>query len=189
MEEQWQIVADFSRYLVSNFGRIRRRAHERINKSGSITKVPEKFMSPRPMPNYKCPSYIAIGIDLRKEGGERKTVRVSRLVAIAFVPNPNNFPVVNHIDNNPANNRADNLEWTTMKGNSQHCVKSGRAYTGNQKGVNNGRCKHSEAQVKQAKHLLAEQKYSHQEIADATGMTRSAVSEISCGRRWKEIKV
>ena len=188
MEEQWQVVTEFPRYLVSNLGRVKRVTHDRTNKSGSITKVPEKLMSPRPMPNNKCPSYVAIGIDLRKEGGERKTVRVSRLVATAFVPNPDGLPVVNHLDSNPANNQADNLEWTTLKGNSQHRVKSGRAYTGDQKGINNGRCKHSEEQVKQAKRLLAERKCSHQEIAIATGMTRSAVSELSCGRRWKHIE-
>jgi hypothetical protein len=187
MEEQWEAVAEFPRYLVSNLGRVKRRAHDRTNKSGSVTKVFEKLMRSRPMPNNKCPSYVAIGIDLRKEGGDRKTVRVSRLVATAFVPNPDSLPVVNHIDSNPANNQADNLEWTTLKGNSQHCVKSGRAYTGNQKGTNNGRCKHSEDQIRQAKSLLAERKFSHQEIANATGMTKSAVAELSCGRRWKHI--
>ena len=188
MEEQWEVVADFPRYLVSNLGQVKRRAHDRTNKSGSVTKVFEKLMRSRPMPNNKCPSYVAIGIDLRKEGGERKTVRVSRLVATAFVPNPDSLPVVNHIDSNPANNQADNLEWTTLKGNSQHCVKSGRVFTGGQKGVKNGRCKHSEDQIRQAKSLLAERKFSHQEIANATSMTRSAVAELSCGRRWKHIE-
>lgn len=187
MEEQWKIIAKFPRYLVSNLGRVKRQAHERINANGQTVQMPEKFMKTRAMPNNKYPSYAAIGVDLRKERGERKTVRVSRLVATAFIPNPDNLPVVNHIDNNPANNRADNLEWTTMKGNSQHCIKSGRAYTGDQKGINNGRCKHSEEQIKQAKRLLAERKFSHQEIANATGITKSAVSELSCGRRWKHI--
>jgi hypothetical protein len=188
MEEQWRVVAEFPRYSVSNLGRVKRLAHERRNVNGSLVRVPEKFMKLRLAPNNKYPAYKAIAVDLRKEGGERKTVRVSRLVATAFIPNPGNLPVVNHLDSNPTNNRADNLEWTTPKGNSQHCIKSGRAYTGDQKGTNNGRCKHSEEQIKEAKRLLAERKYSHQEIANITSMTRSAVSELSCGRRWKHIE-
>jgi len=50
------------------------------------------------------------------------------------------------------------------------------------------RRKHLEEQIKQAKRLLAERKYSHQEIANATSMTKSAVSELSCGRRRKHIE-
>jgi len=66
--------------------------------------------------------------------------------------------------------------------------KKGRVKTGALKGIDNHRCKHTLEQVKQAKRLLAEQKHSHREIADLTGMTRTAVSEISCGRRWKHIE-
>jgi hypothetical protein len=66
--------------------------------------------------------------------------------------------------------------------------KKGRVKTGALKGIDNYRCKHTLEQVKQAKRLLAEQKHSHREIADLTGMTRTAVSEISCGRRWKHIE-
>jgi hypothetical protein len=188
MEEQWQVVAEFPRYLVSNLGRVKRIAHERRNVNGSIVRVAEKLMKLRLAPNNKYPSYKAIAVDLRKEGGERKTVRVSRLVATAFASNPNNFPVVNHIDNNPANNRADNLEWTTLKGNSQHCMQNGRDYRGDQKGVKNGRCKHTEEQIKEIKRLLALRKYSHQEIADKTNAAKNTVSAISCGIRWKHIK-
>jgi hypothetical protein len=188
MEERWREVADFPRYLVSNLGRIKRRAHIRRNTNGRTCRIPEKLMRTRQAPNNKYPNYIAIAVDLRKEGGERKTVRVSRLVATAFVPNPSGFPVVNHIDNNPKNNRADNLEWTTYQGNSDHCKREGRSRGASLKGVDNPRCKHTLEQVKQAKCLLQKQQYTHGEIAEFTGMTRTAVSEISCGRRWKEIE-
>jgi len=51
---------------------------------------------------------------------------VHRLVAQAFIENPQNLPVVNHLDFDYTNNRADNLEWTTLKGNVQYSLARGR---------------------------------------------------------------
>lgn len=51
---------------------------------------------------------------------------VHRMVAMAFIPNPDDKPLVNHIDNNPKNNHIDNLEWCTQTENMQHAVRMGR---------------------------------------------------------------
>lgn len=51
------------------------------------------------------------------KNGTHKTERVHRLVAIAFIPNPNGFNEINHIDENKSNNFADNLEWCNRKYN------------------------------------------------------------------------
>ena len=49
--------------------------------------------------------------------GVRHNFRINRLVALAFIPNPNNYPTVNHKDENPSNNYFENLEWCTNKYN------------------------------------------------------------------------
>jgi hypothetical protein len=60
-------------------------------------------------------------VELRKNG-KAKAFTVHRLVAMAFIPNPNNYPVINHKDENKANNAADNLEWCNMSQNMKHTI-------------------------------------------------------------------
>ena len=102
MEEIWKEVKidGISRYEVSTYGNVRL-------KDG-------KFMSCRKQHN----GYIAIG--LSDDFHNRKGYLVHRLVALTFIPNPNNYPIVNHKDENPSNNRVDNLEWCTPKYNSNY---------------------------------------------------------------------
>lgn len=54
-----------------------------------------------------------------------KTFTIHRLIAKAFIPNPNNYPCINHIDGNKLNNDISNLEWCTHKHNSQEAVRIG----------------------------------------------------------------
>lgn len=54
------------------------------------------------------------------KNGKTKTILVHKLVANAFIPNPNNLPCINHKDENKLNNKADNLEWCTYKQNNDY---------------------------------------------------------------------
>lgn len=56
---------------------------------------------------------------------EKKALKLHREVAKAFIPNPNNFPQVNHIDGNKDNNSVSNLEWVTNKQNAHHAINNG----------------------------------------------------------------
>lgn len=60
------------------------------------------------------------------KNGKVKRFSVHRLVADTFIPNIDNLPVVNHIDNNGANNNVENLEWVTHEGNMAHSAVQGR---------------------------------------------------------------
>ena len=63
-------------------------------------------------------------VELAKDG-KKKSLRVHRLVAIAFIPNPMNKPYINHIDGNRINNCVENLEWCTQHENVVHAYETG----------------------------------------------------------------
>ena len=70
--------------------------------------------------------------------GKRKDYKAHRLVAEAFIPNPNKLPIINHIDGNKANNRIENLEWCTQSYNNIHAFKTGLSTPGYKPCVING---------------------------------------------------
>ena len=59
---------------------------------------------------------------LRDSRGIRKLCKISRLVATVYLPNPENLPIVMHLDNNPANDYYRNLKWGTQKENIKQCL-------------------------------------------------------------------
>lgn len=62
---------------------------------------------------------------LVNDSGKYKNITAHRLVALEYIPNPNNYPVINHIDGNKLNNNVDNLEWCTVHHNNMHAVNMG----------------------------------------------------------------
>jgi hypothetical protein len=65
------------------------------------------------------------------KNNKRKGILVHRLVAQAFIPNPNNYPYVLHINHNPANYHVTDLEWGTQSENIKQCYNSGRRISKN----------------------------------------------------------
>ena len=78
----------------------------------------------------------------------RKTCKVHRLVCLTFLPNPNKYPVVNHIDGDKTNNNVNNLEWCTISHNTKHAYKLGALC---QKGENNNATRFSDQVVERVK--------------------------------------
>lgn len=119
--ETWKTIPETDGlYSVSNFGNVRRNEHY-TNVKPNIQKENETvaFYKEKLVKPYKdCSGYLVVSIRDRKGNTYRK--KIHRLVAHAFVPNPNNYNVVNHIDENKTNNCLENLEWVTSKENANH---------------------------------------------------------------------
>lgn len=106
-------------YQVSNLGSVRSLTRK-VNTFNGFRITQGKILKPLKANN----GYYRIDL---KQHQKNKYISIHRLVAETFIPNPNNLPQVNHKDNNPANNRADNLEWCTQSYNIKYAYKYGNA--------------------------------------------------------------
>ena len=113
MNEEWRDIRGYEgRYQISSFGRVKSLKDNKGN-------YREKILDLKP--NKR--GYIRV--TLYREG-KSKSFQVHRLVAIHFIPNPNNYSQVNHKDENKQNNKVDNLEWCTQKYNLNYGTRNQR---------------------------------------------------------------
>lgn len=110
MKEIWKDIKGYEgKYQISNLGRVKSLNYNNTKKEKIIkSEITKGYVRYRLSKNKKLKRFLA-----------------HRLVAEAFIPNPNNYPIINHIDGNPLNNDIKNLEWCTYKYNAQHALKTG----------------------------------------------------------------
>lgn len=114
IDEIWKPIKDYEGlYEVSNLGNVRSLDHMR-----KISGNGEYLQKGKVLKNIKNNSGY-IRVTLSKEG-KRKNKHIHRLVAEAFIPNPNNLSCINHKDENPLNNNVNNLELCTRKYNDNY---------------------------------------------------------------------
>lgn len=116
--------------------------------------------------------------------GHRKVVRVHRIIAKAFVPNVNNLPEVDHIDNNKLNNNASNLQWLTGIENKKKTPFEKRSAT--HKHELNGRAMLTADDARQIR-LLYKNGMKQSEIADKYKRGWSTIHNIIIENTWKGI--
>ena len=105
--EIWQQIDGYPDYQISNLGRVK-----------SFKWGKEKILNPF----TNSHGYKNIRLSLN---GVSKVSKVHRLVALAFIPNPENHRIINHIDGDKCNNNVANLQWTTPSENTQHAFDTG----------------------------------------------------------------
>ncbi len=159
-------IRGYEGYQVSNHGRVKN------SKTGKILKP------------YLTRGYLRVS--LYNESG-RKCKLVHRLVAEAFLPNPENKPVVNHINGCKTDSNVSNLEWVSPSENMSHAHSNGLRPKINTQGEKNGFAKLTEAQVRQIKQCLSQTQLTQKEIASQFNISRSTVKNIKSGRRWSHV--
>lgn len=113
--EEWRKINCFCDcYEVSNFGRVKSISLFTIDKNGVKKKKEQKILRQ----SFTSTGYLMVNL-------KGKMCKVHRLVANAFIPNPENKPYINHKDGNPLNNTVENLEWVTQKENIEHAIRTG----------------------------------------------------------------
>lgn len=120
MQEIWKDIEDFEgMYQISNLGRVR-------SLGMSFTRTDFKPYTRKPQ--FMKPIKNRVGylsVELHNKGYSKRYL-IHRLVAQAFIPNKDNLPEINHIDENKTNNCVDNLEWCTHKYNSTYGTRATR---------------------------------------------------------------
>lgn len=120
MMEEWRDVVGYEGiYEVSNMGNVRTKEGKTTWQHYSGTRVWKQRILTQMKDNRN-----ACSVNLWKDR-KNKGFLVHRLVAIAFIPNPNNYPIINHKDCNPSNNNVDNIEWCDNTYNINHAYDNG----------------------------------------------------------------
>jgi hypothetical protein len=149
----WKVIEDFPLYEISNEANVRRLGNENIRKT--------------PVGKRGYPV-----LSLRKDG-KTHICTLHRLLAKAFIPNPNNLREVNHKDGDKTNCSIENLEWCTSRENNVHARTTGLRKSDGDKAV---------LQFSKEGILIAEYK-SVAEAARQTGISKSAIGNVCANRK------
>ncbi len=177
-EEIWVDIKGYEGfYQISNWGKVR--SLDRL--------VVQKARKPRFWKGRLCAfnkiNHKYHGLILYKNQ-IYKHVTVHRLVAQHFIPNPDNLPVVNHLDNNGFNNHVSNLEWTTVMGNTQHAMDIGALKL---KGEDNPMAKYDKALVLKIREMYDVEKIRICNIARQLDLPTKYIDLIVHRKRWKHV--
>jgi len=175
--EIWKDIEGFeNRYQVSNMGRVKSLDRITITKNGRRLPIKGKLLRL----NRSSPEgYVRV---ILYGPNTKPYIRfVHRLVAQAFIPNPENKPEVNHKWGDKSDNRHTSLEWCTRGENVSHAIRTG---LNPQRGERNTSSKLSELQVREICNLLDNSNKTQEEIAKEYGVLKTQIHKIDIGEAW-----
>lgn len=178
-DEVWIDIKGWEKYYqVSNYGRVKSK-----ERSFKIFKGYTRFTKSRILKEHINGDYLDARLT---DNGITKGYRCHRLVALNFIPNPNNKPFVNHIDHNPKNNHVSNLEWCTHQENIDHMMAAGRHNCHRGAVVNTAKLNEEDViniiKLRSDGYLLAD-------IAKKYNVTKTTISLIVNRKSWKHLQI
>ena len=182
MEEIWKDIQGYEGlYQISSIGRVR--SLNRIN----------HFEGKNQIKKYQCGQLLKgkvlkykyvhgyTNVTLYTEKHRHKQYQVHRLVAQAFIPNPNNYPQINHKDGNKLNNCVANLEWVTNQQNREHALKNGLHLCGE-------KCSWSKLKQKDVDFIRQNKNiHSNKELVNMFNVSVGCIKSVLNGSSWKKI--
>ena len=161
-------------YQVSNLGNVNSLPKIKNSKNGLQVTTKEKILKL----NYTKSGYVTINLI---KNYKTKTFKIHRLVALHFIPNPENKPQVNHKNGIKTDNRVENLEWVTNSENQYHSYAIGLRF--GLRGENHNMVKLTKYQVLK----IREDNRSQSKIAKEYNVTQALISCIKLKKIWTDI--
>lgn len=173
--EEWKDIAGFEgMYQVSNVGQVR--SLDRVDNRGYKQKG--RTVKPSTSKGYQNAHLCKLS--------KYTTISIHRLVALAFISNPDNRPQVNHIDGNKQNNHISNLEWATAKENINHAWDNGLS---NHSGENHTLSKLTEDDVRFIRDNYNPDmpEFGQKALAEKFSVKQPVISKIVHRKSWKHV--
>lgn len=166
-------------YKISSFGRVMslNRNHWRGFKETTKKNLILKHTAHKFGYLYVCCTSSGVG----------RSLSIHRMVALAFIknPNPSEYTEVDHIDFNPQNNNANNLQWVSPKMNVRRTREAGRYFI--KRGESHGMAKLTECEIIEIRKLYSTHKYYQRELAKKYKIGRTAIAKIVGNKTWRHI--
>lgn len=157
-------------YIISNFGRVKP-----ITKSKYSNMKGEYLKHSYGFKGYPCVTLHYLG--------KSKQCFVHQMVALVFIPNPENKPYVLHMDDNKKNSHVDNLVWGTHADNMRHMVERGRSIKGELVGI----AKLDPEKVKKIRSWYATGEVTQMDLAHTYGVNQTIISDVVRRVTWRHI--
>ena len=165
------------KYEISNLGRVKGLPREKKYKSGRIDLIGERILKNPLSSGYKVANLFC-------EQRKQIPIHVHRLVAIAFIPNLENKPHINHIDGNKLNNDISNLEWCTPKENAVHAHETGLS---TYKGEKHHLTPFTKEEILSIREEYKDPNTSHRDLARKYGVEKTTIGNIIRKKTWKHV--
>jgi len=161
----------------------------RISNTGRVISLPRKKWNGKTMLNILgkekniCLGKIGYKCTRLWKNGKSQLVYIHRLLAIHFIPNPDNLPEVNHKNGNKGNTYLSNLEWISHAGNLAHAGEKGLMSHG--EGRYNAKL--TDMKVKEIRERFKKGGITLTQLAEDYGVNRANIRPIIDGKRWKHV--